>query len=488
MRRLLALGSLSVALLAACAVTPDGSDTAATDESNLDYRSTAGREYDIQGDAVIQLTGDDAALTGDARASKATDLARAKVDAITRTLNAKLTELWPEDKRTNEKNIVVWLRMATPASDTLTADGDGYRFTYRAQAAGPNDMLDTLPLAKDGDKRTLALDVDGAPITLAWSRATETANAYPQYAEMFQDGLDIAIQVGGDHYTPRNDLNESEAIYDDLVSMGLASPVATFADLKLDSGAFKGSLRVGSEDVPVRATLVHADMAPADHLDVLVDAWKKAASTADIVIYRGHAGPDPTYNGVVVHYNPRVALPMSEFKSIDLPDKYQLFVFDGCETYTGYADAIYAHAKKTEKNADVITSVNFASSLVRAESVRTLLHGMLDKTPRGWAPRSYDTLLKKLNDAQRGSWTSIYGVHGLSDNQKISMLADPAKIGAACTAHADCGGADSLCVTLSDRNVCGAACADDTGCPEGTKCRPVHSQSLGDMSQCLPPR
>lgn len=486
-RRLLpALAPLALSLAAACSSGPTAPDEAATDEANLDYRSTVGREYNVVGESRIDLTGDDAALTGEARAAKAQELARAKVDAITRALDAELQRIWPVQRRTDEKNVIVMVRMATPRGDALREDGAGYRFTYRAQAAGPNNLLESLPLALDGDRKTLALALGEERVALAWSPSAETADAYPRYAEMFEDGLDIAIHVGGDHYTPRNDLRESQAIYDDLVAMGLRSPVGSFADLKLDSGAFQGTLAVGAAQVPVRARLVHADMAPDDALDLLVDAWKKAASAADVVIYRGHAGVDLTYNGVVVHYNPRVAIPMSAFKAMDLPSKYQLFVFDGCETYTGYADAILAHPGKDERNADVITSVNFGSSLVRAESVSALLHGMLDGVGGRWVPRSYDALMKRVNDAQRGPWTSIYGVHGLSDNPRLSMLSDAARLGRACTTNAQCGGGDNLCVTLASGKVCGAACTDSSGCPGGTKCTAVRSQSLGSIKQCLP--
>ena len=273
----------------------------------------------------------------------------------------------------------------------------------------------------------------------------------------------------------------------------MRSPVGTFADLKLDSPPFEGSLDVAGKQVALRATLVHADMAPDDRLDDLVTKFKARAKEADVVIYRGHAGTQLDYSGVVVHYEPRVAIPASDFDWLDLPNKYQLFVFDGCETYTGYADKLLENAAKDEKNTDVITSVNYGSSLVRAESVRALLHGVLDKTgatpaTASWVPRSWDAVLKKVNDGQRGPWTSIYGVHGLADNPKLSMLADASKIGKSCRLNAECGGTDSLCVATQNGRRCGAACTDDSACPTDTKCIAVNSRSLGPIKQCLPPR
>jgi hypothetical protein len=492
LRRLLRFsGPLALCLAAACSsATEEETTPVESADANLDYRATNGKEFDVTGRAEVKLEGADTALEGDARAAKLEELARAKIDAITTALDAELWRIWPEARRQREKNIVAMIRMASPKRGDFMVDGNAAAFSYWAQVAGPNDLLATLPLEQDGDKKLTKLSVDGADLLLEWSEAAETADAYPRYAEMFEDGtLDIAIHVGGDHYTPRNDLNESQAIYDELVAIGLRSPVTSFADLKLDSAPFEGSLDVAGRPVAVRATLVHADMAPDDKLDDLVTKFKARAKEADVVIYRGHAGTRLDYSGVVVHYEPRVAIPASDFDWLDLPSKYQLFVFDGCETYTGYADKLLENTAKDEKNTDIITSVNYGSSLVRGESVRALLHAMLDKTgttAARWVPRSWDSVLKRLNDQQRGPWTSIYGVHGLADNPKLSMLADPSKIGKSCRLNSECGGSDSLCVATQSGRVCGAACTDDSACPSGSKCSAVNSQTLGPIKQCLP--
>jgi hypothetical protein len=488
-------GSLALCVIAACSSAAEEASTPVESaDANLDYRATNGKEFDVAGRAEVKLEGADAALEGEARSAKLEELARLRIDAITRALDAELWKLWPEDRRQNEKNIVAMIRMASPKRGDFMVEGNAAAFSYWAQVAGPNDLLSTLPLVADGDKRLTKLTVDGAEVVLEWSEAAETADAYPRYAEMFEDGvLDIAIHVGGDHYSPRNDLNESQAIYDELLALGMRSPVSSFADLRLDSAPFEGSLAVAGKQVVVRATLVHADMAPDDKLDDLVTKFKARAKEADVVVYRGHAGTQLDYSGVVVHYEPRVAIPASDFDWLDLPRKYQLFVFDGCETYTGYADKLLENTAKDETNADIITSVNYGSGLVRAESVRALLHALLDKTGTTttnarWVPRSWDAVLKRVNDQQRGPWTSIYGVHGLADNPRLSMLADASKIGTSCRLNADCGGTDSLCVATQSGRVCGAACTDDSACPTATKCTAVNSRTLGPIKQCLPPR
>lgn len=497
-----------------CADDVPSNDEVGADEAALDYRATNGREFAVTAELAVTLEAapadlatpstpaigpptprrtDDASETQDededeeARLARASELARDAIDRTTRALDAELSRIWPEDRRKAEKNVVAMIRMATPGRDELVRDGDTYRFTYRAEIAGPNDLLDRLPLDRSATRPSTTLTVGDETVVLSWEPTAETGDAYPSYAEMFEGGLDIAIHVGGDHYNPRNDIREYEALYAELLQLGLRSPVKRAADLKLDSGPFKGTMRVAGKNVEVRATLVHADMAPDDRLSDLVDAFKHAASTADVVIYRGHAGPSVSYSGVVVHYNPRVAIPATSFRDLDLPSKYQLFVFDGCETYTGYADQIYEHPKKDTRNADVITSVSYASALVRAESLRSLLRGIVGERNKAWKPKSWDALITDMNKVQRGPWTSIYGVHGLADNPQISMLADPARIGASCRTSTNCGAADSLCVSLpSIGRVCGAACTGDAGCPGGTTCRPVNSPLLGAVKQCLP--
>jgi hypothetical protein len=56
-----------------------------------------------------------------------------------------------------------------------------------------------------------------------------------------------------------------------------------------------------------------------------------------------------------------------------------------------------------------------------------------------------------------------------------------------CTADADCGGGDNLCVTLNNGGTpfsyCGVACTDDAGCPSGFTC---FSAVAGRPNQCRP--
>ena len=159
-----------------------------------------------------------------------------------------------------------------------------------------------------------------------------------------------------------------------------------------------------------------------------------AGHTDDLVlkVFVEHAGLDASYSGVVVHYNPRKALKATDFRKLDLPNKYQIFVFAGCETYSHYADQLYAHPKKTAANLDVVTAVNYTKSSRGDDRAKAFIDGLIAKgTDKQWAPRTWGQLLKPMNVSKTG-WLEIFGVHGLEDNPRISPLATPAIIGDKC--------------------------------------------------------
>lgn len=486
---------LSFALAAACApfagCAENWPDVAPSDSSSdaVNYRSTLGREFAATGASTVILTGDDAALEGEARTEKATALARAKKEDITRALQAKLLELVPEAVRTKADGLAVMLRASSHGADAVIDRGEGvFGFNYRAECGGPLDLLKKLPLEAAGEGKRLPLTLGSGDtkedVVLTLTPEERSPDAYPRYLELFEDGLDIGIHVGGDHGDPRGDTLEARAIYDDLVKAGLKSPVRGFDDLALDSGPLTGTLDVGGKAVAVRATLFHQDMVKDGKFEKLVDAYKESAKKNDVVVYRGHAGLQLDYSGIAVSYNPRVALPASEFKNLELPSRYQIFVYDGCETYYGYADKLYENTRKKADDTSIVTTVNYAGG-TRAEATRSFLRGLLDTVEGTWLPHSWDGLLTRLNDPGNASWLAIYGVHGIDGNPKASPLGKPETVGKECTNKDQCPGIDSRCVTSGPTRVCGIACTDDSGCPKGAGCYGITGSALANK-QCLP--
>ena len=110
------------------------------------------------------------------------------------------------------------------------------------------------------------------------------------------------------------------------------------------------------KDVAVRVHIAHVDMSTPDTRDTLINAFKDSVKNADVVIYDGHAGRSLGFSGVVLAYKPaRAAVPANTFKDIDATDKQQVYLFNGCETYTGYADKLYENPHKKPGNT-VVTS------------------------------------------------------------------------------------------------------------------------------------
>ena len=114
-------------------------------------------------------------------------------------------------------------------------------------------------------------------------------------------------------------------------------------------------------------TLLHPEIVPDAQLDDLGDAIMEAYRSMDVVLYSGHAGLDPTESGVAYHYYPRHAITAMELAELNLPAKYQLYIFHGCKTYSAYPDAVYTNYTKTPANLDVISAVNFG--LMRMSTV-----------------------------------------------------------------------------------------------------------------------
>lgn len=445
-----------------------------------DYFGSLSAEYDLTAAVRVTLEGEDADLEGEAREERARELALEEMERITAAVDDKIWEDWTEDERTGDN--AVMLRQMSDTLDELVDEGEGvYRFEYLVEVAGPSDLLERYPFGDDDAGLFLEISVgygdDVRDYRLDVTTSEATPDSYPEYMEMFEGGLDIAVHIGDDHNGDWVDIAQARSVYEALTwDLGFEAPegVDRFTDLQIDSGAFTRQLDVAGALVDVRVTLFHADMVDDEHLEELLDAYRHSASYADVVIYSGHAGRSLTYSGVVLHYGPRAAIPAASFRDLDLPESYQIFVYAGCETYTGYSESLFAHEGKTSANADVITTVNYSTSLPNATAAITLIAGLLDDAQGTWWPSSWGSLLENVNDADAGHrWTAMYGVHGLGDNPRYSPLGELATVGQSCEANDDCPGVDNRCNMLDELLQCGVSCTDDSGCPEGSDCMMV---------------
>ena len=490
-RRLACLLTLPVLFATACS----SAEEPATDSSSdaINYRSTSGQEFALSTNVTFKLSAETAALQGDEKTKAVLAQAEALRDSVLTTISTELDKLWPEDMRTSNANVAIQYRQASASLTDLKElpDASGYAFNVTGEFAGIKDLETRLPMKTVDGKTFLPINADlGAgpqELQVTVTRIARSLNAYPKYLELFQDGLDISAHFGGDHNTPPQDINHARSLYDDLLASGFKSPVAKFEDLKIDSGPLKSTIKVKGADVVVRVNIFHVDMSTPETRQLVIDAYKNAAKTADVVIYDGHAGRRLDYSGVVLAYNPaRASIPADEFKTFETTTKQQVYLFNGCETYTGYADKLYENPKRNVENTDIITTGNYSAIQSKASQVIAFIHSFIDQKTGTWIPRSWDSVLTRMNTVGERSWVHIYGVHGLDDNPKASPLADLSKVGTTCTTDAECGAADSRCIVTATKKVCGIACADTAGCPAGTKCVLPAGKTSADDQQCSP--
>ncbi|MDB4945935.1 MAG: hypothetical protein JWP97_5469 [Labilithrix sp.] len=497
LRRSLFASAVLLSTLAPFAGGCGSAEDAATDETSdeLNYRSTAGQEFALTTQVTFALPTDIAAQPeGAAKQAAIAKHAETLRATVTTAIVAELDRIWPEDYRVTGAGVSIEFRQKTATLADLRKASDGtYAMTVNTEFSGIKDLEKKLPLTTKDGKTFLPVKADvgataEADLQVFISPIASSLNAYPKYLDLFADGLDISVHVGGDHNDPPQDIDHARSIYDDLVRSGFKSPVKRFEDLKIDSGPLSSTIRVKGATVPVRVNIFHVDMSTPETRGTLVQAFKNSVKRSDVVIYDGHAGRQLDYSGVVVAYKPaRASVPASTFKDIESLAKQQVYLFNGCETYTGYADAMYENPNRKPENTDIITTGNFSAIQPKANQVLSFIHSFIDQKNGAWIPRSWDSVLGNMNAVGERSWVHVYGVHGLDDNPKLSPLADVSKIGATCATDADCGAADSKCIALtSTKRVCGAACADTAGCPTGTQCVLPRGRTSADDQQCSP--
>jgi hypothetical protein len=307
-------------------------------------------------------------------------------------------------------------------------------------------------------------------------------NAYPQYAEFVKDGTyDITMVFGYDYNTPRSDVQEIREAYDHLVSRGFRSPVASFDALKADSGPFTLDAKAGGRDVKVEVRLFYADMfegqRPAQK-QLIVDELVKR----DVFFYNGHAGP---YYGFYVDKDKAASVGYLELAAAPFTSKQQLVVAQGCQTYSQYADMIYASPAKDESNLDVITTVNYSYGVGTLD----LFDSMTAMEEGRHAPTDAYAIVEQLNAQWINQGNEVYyGIMGITANPAVHPYAALDKIGTTCTAASDCGDPSAnLCIkkaVTATKKVC-AAKAVSNRCPAGTYFKQLRQGETIVASGCV---
>jgi hypothetical protein len=521
MRKAIAFATCSLLLGCASDLPSEEEDLIEVDDSKADdYYSNVAAEFEVRGSVKVKMT--DAEF---ADAAKRKDVVARRLTAVGLYLTAYVTDKFRGidingDGQITEDEVFfrnegyggfhAMVRTQSGEAGTLTKVSDGlYDLKFELDLAGPKNLTQLLPRVGTTSPFKFELKmpefatVDPLSVPRGairnWKPETETGpiethafalirlptpkNAYLQYGEFVKDGVyDITHVYGHDYNTPRYDLIEAEEMFNHLKTRGFTAPVESFRDLKGDSGPFTMNVKAGSQDVKLEVRIFHSDMfatSRAAQKALVVDELVKR----DVFFYNGHAGP---YYGFYLDEAHAADVKYTDLQNAAFTEKQQLVVAQGCQTYSQYADMLYASPKKSEANLDVVTTVNYsygAGTIGLFDSLTNIVDGR-------HAPADSYALVEQLNaEWINNSYEVYYGIMGITANPAVHPYAALDKIGQVCTQASDCGDAEAnLCIKkrVDSRNkVCAAKAVAGGKCPTGTYFKQLRQGETIVASGCV---
>jgi len=383
-------------------------------------------------------------------------------------------------------------RDAGEVTQVELVDETTYRFGFRINLVGSVYLMSKLaPEARSRrsfDVELSAAAGDDEAVTLnVQIQGSESRDAFPRYAELFEDGIyDIAVHFGGDYNDGRFDLETAKWLVETLIENGWTNnEVRSFDDLRMDSPPFTRQLEIEGRPVEARVYVFHAELASAEDAEHLAEAMRESFRTTDVVIYSGHAGENA---GFILDYHPRFEIPARDFATLPMAEKYQIFVLDGCRTYRTYVDDILENPAKTYDNVDIVTTVNTTPFSVGYQTIHEFIHWLTltDQMGRHF-PVSWLSLLRGLNTE---SYDSVhYGVHGIDTNPRVNPHSGADALCSPCVQDADCGAGGNFCLSFGNgTSGCGVACTSDDACGPGFRCARVFDaeEYFYIPRQCVP--
>ncbi len=492
-----------LASAAACTQAAPEEDLVEVDDTKADdYYSNVAAEYEVRGSVKVKMT--DAEYADEAMRKS---LVERRLTAVGLYLTAYVTDKFRGIDINNNGEIEeseVFFRnegyggfhamvrtLSGEAGNLTKASAGVYDLKFELDLAGPKNLTQLLPRAGTttpfkfelkmpeyatvdptavprGEIRNWKPEGATGPIethALALVRLPTPKNAYPQYAEFVKDGVyDITMVFGYDYNTPRSDVREIKETFSHLVRRGFKAPVSTFEQLKADSGPFTLDASAGGKDVKIEVRLFYADMfegqRPAQKQLVVDELVKR-----DVFFYNGHAGP---YYGFYVDKDKAASVGYLELATAAFTDKQQLVIAQGCQTYSQYADMIYASPMKTEDNLDVVTTVNYSYGVGTID----LFDSLTNVDDGRHAPSDAYAIVEQLNAEWINESEEVYyGIMGITANPATHPYAAIDMIGTKCSVASDCGDPEAnLCIKRAvthTQKVC-AAKAVANKCPSGT--------------------
>lgn len=461
-------------------LTADSSGVfALPDEQKADnYISTTAREYRLTGTSHAVLPEGFEALEGEARDVALQSAIDSRLSRVSGAVKKHITTVFAEHNtggETGEKaKWFVYVRRnsgeATPSE--VTADGRA-RFAFELELVGSWYLMSKVA-PEDSATRSFRVTVqdwgtnpnsEDVDIEI---RGSESRDAFPKYDELFADGVfDIAVHFGGDYNEGRHDIETAKWTVETVLKSGWTHPtVSAFEELGIDSGPFTKTVLVEGRDVEVRVKVVHSDMVTEADEEKLSLSMKESLANYDAVFYSGHAGAGA---GFILDYQPRHEIKAAEFATLELPSKYQIFVFDGCRTYRTYVDDMMKNPAKSWDNMDIVTTVNTTPFGAGYYVIWEFLNWFTLTSESGaHFPLSWQTILRGVN--KPSFWSVHYGVHGIDNDPKLNPHGSDGIACKPCTDDTECGAGGNLCLGYNTGSSCGVACTTDSACPDGFRC------------------
>ncbi|MCX5744670.1 MAG: hypothetical protein NT062_19455 [Proteobacteria bacterium] len=527
---LFATAALVASSLLACSDGPvadasDPEDAIAVDDSKADnYFSASAQEYVLEGRTSVTLDPAMATASAAARMAAAKKLISEKQIATAWFVTQYLVDKEEEDANHAFGGFGGMAKggMWSDLGVTERADKITYDFTFKQIAAGGKNLLSKLPIKTVGGKQQFDLEV-GKPtnaelgmletndewyrqapwdgwdpatvpadkketLTFTVSKEKASSDAFYDMKKMTADGkLDIDVYFGWDYHSDYH-LKHSKQFFTWLKDQGFKAPSTSWDTLTRTSGAFTRKVTADGKDVAVEVRIFvgkpggDSDPDTAAGGKQLEDDVRVSLKTRDVVVYSGHSGP--FYGFALANWKKTDEgdLDDADIRSMDLADKYQVVLAEGCDTYQ-IGEAFLENPAKAGKNINVITTTSFSNASTPA-AVEDFLSALLARDSlQRLRPQSQLNLLTKLDsESAYYGFHTMYGIHGIDEDPKLHPFAKASKMGTSCSANADCGGPGNLCVSMTGGKKCTAACAGDGGgacgaAVSGWSCKSVASSS-----------
>lgn len=495
------------------------------------FLSASAQEYVLEGTSSVTLEPSYANRSAEEKLARAQELVPLQQVVIAWFLNAYLVEKSSHDANQSYGGFKALTKNGSWEDLDLTPQDDGLTFTFRfrQEVGGQMDLLRAmgftpgedgaasfeLTVGRISNSDMARLETNGewyrsapwsafdpakvdaarlATLPLTIRPEPRSEDAWIDYGRLFADGVvTIGVHYGWDYHGEYH-IKHAREVFGWLVGQGYRAPVASFEELKHDSGPLVRTIRANGRELRVEVSLFTGVPGTATDPDtdaggrLLEDLMRASFRDREVIVFSGHSGP--FYGFALANWRKTGEgdLDDSEIAGLALPaGVYQLVLAEGCDTY-GIGQAFWQNpAKAGRKDLDVITTTSFsnASTAAAVKDFLTAVAGT-DRSGRQ-KPLRFGELLKDL-DGNSHWFSTMYGVHGIDDNPHLHPYADAAALCTPCRSDADCGGEYGLLCTRVNGSdaVCAAECTADDGCPIGYACEKVAQGSWITAKYCVP--